>query len=208
MKAKESKKIIGLTGTYCAGKNYIALLLERRGIPVLDVDKLGHQVIELEKDRLKARFGCDILHEKGHVDRRRLGAKVFGKPGELAALEDIIHPGANRITLEWVQRQEKACAINAALLHRTAVFETLDAIIFVKAPFLVRLLRARKRDGLPWTVLLKRFASQRDFTAKYFSGNADTYTVENSCFSTHAPSDSRDVLENQINEILSRMGIG
>jgi dephospho-CoA kinase len=37
--------IIGLTGTYCAGKNYIAGFFLKKGIPVLDVDKLCHSVI-------------------------------------------------------------------------------------------------------------------------------------------------------------------
>jgi dephospho-CoA kinase len=41
----EDKKLIGLTGTYCAGKNHVASLLEQRRLPVLDLDKLGHEVI-------------------------------------------------------------------------------------------------------------------------------------------------------------------
>ena len=203
-------KLIGLTGPYCAGKNHIALLLEQRGLPVLDVDKLGHQVIETEKERLAARFGEDILDSDGKVNRKRLGARVFGKPGELAALEDIIHPGANRETLDWIQRQsrqEKACVINAALLHRTAVFEALDAIILVQATFLTRLLRAKRRDRLPWTVILKRFRSQRKFTSQYFMGKADIYRVENSGFFGFRSGSLRGKLENRINEILPLMGI-
>ena len=203
-------KTIGITGTYCAGKNHVARLLEQRGLPVLDVDKLGHQVIELEKERLQARFGQDILNDDGQIDRKRLGAKVFGKPGELAALEEIIHPGVNRITLDWIQqqgRQEKACVINAALLHRSSAFKALDAIIIVEAPFLLRLLRARKRDKLPWSVLLKRFHSQRTFTSQYSRGKADTFKVENSGFSGFRSCSLHKKLENRINEILPLMGI-
>ncbi|MCL2374428.1 MAG: dephospho-CoA kinase, partial [Treponema sp.] len=51
------EKLIGLTGAYCAGKNRVALLLEQRGFAVLDVDKLGHEVIETEKTRLVSHFG-------------------------------------------------------------------------------------------------------------------------------------------------------
>ena len=201
------KKIIGLTGAYCAGKNYIALLLERRGLPVLDVDKLGYRVIETEKSRLVARFGEDILGSGGLVDRRRLGAKVFGSAGELAALEDIIHPAVNRETIEWINRQEKACVINAALLHRSAVFETLDAVIMVEAPFLVRLLRAKKRDRLPLLALLKRFQSQRKFRSQYFRGKADILKVKNSVFSGFGSRLRQNRLENRIDEILSLRGI-
>ena len=205
---KKAAKIIGLTGSYCAGKNHVALLLEQRGLPVLDVDKLGHQVIKTEKDRLAARFGDDILDSSGQVDRKRLGAKVFGKPGELAALEEIIHPGANRETLAWINaRAEKACVVNAALLHRSSAFEILDALIIVEAGFFTRLLRAKKRDALPLAVLLKRFRSQRNFTSQYFTGKADTYRVENSGFSGFRSRSLRNKLEKRINEILSLMGI-
>ena len=200
----KNKKIIGLTGLYCAGKNHVALLLEQRGLPVLDADKLGYKVIEMEKENLLARFGTDILGEEGLIDRKRLGAKVFGKPGELAALEDIIHPRVNRETLDWLNtREEKACVINAALLHRSAVFEVLDAIIIVEAPLHVRLLRARKRDHLPWTALIKRFQSQSKFTSQYSRGKTDIYRVENFGFSCCG---TQSKLETRINEILSLMG--
>jgi len=172
--------LIGLTGMYCAGKNYVAGLLEKQGIPVLDVDKLGHQVLDLEREAILRRFGEDILGEDGRIDRKRLGARVFGKPGEMAALEGIVHPRVNDLTREWVLRQgERICVINAALLHRSVVFGDVAGIILVKAPFWVRLLRARRRDALPWSAILKRFFSQRNFLSQYFLKNADIYIVEN-----------------------------
>ena len=209
-----NKKIIGLTGNYCAGKNHVAGILERRSIPVLDVDKLGHQAIETEKERLLERFGNDILSQDGSmsvsmsIDRKRLGDKVFGRPEELQALEEIIHPVANRETLAWINaRMEPACVINAALLHRSSAFEMLDAVIIVEAPFLVRLFRARKRDRLPWTALLKRFKSQRGFSAQYFKGKTDIYRVKNSvCFSFNKDSAEKK-LNKRVNDILSIQGI-
>ena len=208
METKKTIKRVGLTGPYCAGKNHIARLLEQRGLAVLDVDKLGHQVITTEKERLAARFGGDIVGADGQVDRKRLGAKVFGKAEELSALEDIIHPAVNREILAWVDaRREQACVINAALLHRTSVFQALDAIIVVEAGFFVRLLRAKKRDKLPWAVLLKRFHSQRQFTAQYFMGNADIYKVKNSGLSGFRSKSLRKRLESRINDLLPLLGI-
>ena len=201
----KDKKIIGLTGTYCAGKNHAASLLEGMGIPALDVDKLGHQVIETEKERLLSCFGDDIAAPEGFIDRKRLGEKVFGHPEKLAVLEDIIHPAVNRETLSWISsRNEKACVINAALLHRSSAFEILDAIIIVEAPFMVRLLRARKRDRLPWPALFRRLGSQSDFHTQYLKEKTDIYRVEN--FGFPGPK-SRRKPEIQIKEILSRLGI-
>jgi dephospho-CoA kinase len=200
------KKIIGITGNYCAGKNHVASILERLSIPVLDVDKLGHHAIETEKELLLERFGNDILSQNGSmsIDRKCLGNKVFGRQKELQALEEIIHPVVNRETLAWINtRSETVCVINAALLHRSSAFEILDAVIIVEAPFFVRLLRARKRDHLPWTALLKRFKSQKKFKAQLFKEIADIYKVENSAFFSFNREFAEKKLNKRINEILS-----
>ncbi|GHU80388.1 dephospho-CoA kinase [Spirochaetia bacterium] len=197
--------LIGLTGTYCAGKNYIAGLLEKRGLPVLDVDKLGHEVMEAEKEAILGRFGPSVLASDGTIiDRRSLGQRVFGKPEELAALEAIVHPAANRLTEAWIQGHPGVpCVINAALLHRSSVFPGLRAIILVRAPAILRFLRARKRDRLPLWDLVKRFKSQRQFNTQYLQGKTDIYTVDNTGFSVF----SWGGLENRIDTILSRLGI-
>jgi len=172
--------LIGLTGTYCAGKNHVAALLEARGLPVLDVDKLGHQVLEAEKKAIFAKFGSGLQKADGSLDRRLLGQRVFGKPEKLAVLETIVHPPANRLTEEWITRNgDRACVINAALLHRSVVFTRLNRIILVKAPFFTRFLRARRRDGLSLAEILKRFMSQKDFNSQYLAVNAEIYIVEN-----------------------------
>ncbi|MDR1099583.1 MAG: dephospho-CoA kinase [Treponema sp.] len=206
-KTDRAIRLIGLTGTYCAGKNFVAGLLKDRGLPVLDVDKLGYEAIETGRDAIIARFGEDLRGADGKINRRLLGEKVFGKPAELAALTAIVHPEANRLISEWIARQKgAACVINAALLHKTSPFTRLDFIILVKAPFLIRLLRARKRDRLPWLSLLKRFGSQKEFTAQYLSGNADIYTIDNRGLSFKSRY-SRRKLENRIQLILSEEGI-
>ncbi|MDR0387164.1 MAG: dephospho-CoA kinase [Treponema sp.] len=200
--------IIGLTGTYCAGKNHVARLFEERGIPVLDVDKLGHKALEIERDAVVARFGRAVLGPGGEVDRRRLGALVFGNAGELAALQEIVHPVANRLTMEWIADQKgRPCVINAALLHKSAAMDRLDAVILVKAPVLTRLLRARKRDRLPWADLIKRFASQREFTAQYFARKSDIYTVYNRGCTLACARLWRSGLEKRVASVITRLGI-
>jgi len=191
--------IIGLTGTYCAGKNHIAAMIEARGFPVLDVDKLGYQVLENEKDAIFAKFGSDLKKTDGSLDRRLLGQRVFGQPEKLAALENIVHPAVNKLTDEWISAQNNRCVINAALLHRSSAFHKLDFLILVTAPLLTRLFRARKRDRLPWGEILKRIASQKDFRTQYLSKNAEIYKVENSGFSGFRR------LERRIDKLIERI---
>jgi dephospho-CoA kinase len=193
---------IGLTGLYCAGKNHVAALLEKRGLPVLDVDRLGHEALRTEREAIVRRFGSAVLGAGGQVDRQLLGRQVFGRAEELAALEAIVHPAANRLTDAWIKRQSGPCVINAALLHRSSAFVHLDSLIVVRSPFLIRLYRARKRDKLPLKVILKRFSSQNHFPfrrsgAQLFSTAADIYIVKNSGF----PGSQR-TLEKRIDVIL------
>ena len=139
--------IIGITGTYCSGKNFVSRLLEKRGLPALDIDKLGHEAIENEKESILKRFGNDLAGSDRTIDRKKLGERVFGRPRELAALENIVHPAVLRMMNEWIAvREGKPCVINAALLHRIPFENGLKAIILVRAPVLTRILRAKRRD--------------------------------------------------------------
>jgi dephospho-CoA kinase len=195
--------LLGLTGAYCAGKNHVGALLENRGFSVLDVDKLGYLAIEREAAAIRARFGDRVLGPDGRVDRRLLGAHVFGDPEELAALERIVHPAANALTEAWIaERPGQKLAINAALLHKSTVFDRVDLIIVVRAPFLVRLLRAMRRDKLSIGKILARFRSQRDFATQYFRQNADTVIVDNGISFVSGS------LERRIDSLLARKGIG
>jgi len=208
--------IIGLTGTYCAGKNHIAAILEKKGFPVLDVDKLGHQVLETEKKAICDQFGADLLKSDGSLDRRLLGLRVYGQPLKLEILEAIVHPGANQLTEEWIQNRDRAgdraTVINAALLHKSSVFSRLGMIILVSAPFLTRLLRAKRRDKLSIPEILKRFNSQKDFNNRYLSINdgsnsAEIHKVENSEFFWHSVTGSKSLkLERKIDKIIERIG--
>ena len=193
--------IIGLTGLYCAGKNYIASLLEKRGFLVLDVDKLGHTVIESKKQIITEYFGSEILKKDGTVDRKLLGKKVFGNKSMMEELEKIIHPEVNRITNEWIAgHRHENCVLNAAVLHKSDAFNQLNIIILVCAPFFTRLLRARKRDKLTWKALIRRFMSQKRFLAQYSAKNADICKVKNSGI-------EKSNLDIQINSILSKLGL-
>jgi dephospho-CoA kinase len=195
--------LIGLTGKYCAGKNHIAAILEKRGFEVVDVDILGHQALETEKETIFAQFGSELQKADGSLDRRFLGQKVFGKPEKLAALEAIVHPAVDRLIDELTANRGISYVINAALLHRAAIFTRLNLIILVTAPFFTRFLRARRRDRLSFLQILKRFASQKNFGTQYLSINAEIKRVENPGLSGSPKQHKK--LENRIDKILERI---
>ena len=170
--------LIGLTGGYCAGKNTVAELLERRGWTSIDVDRLGHRALELARDEVvgrfdeeaRSRFGRGLVDEEGRLDRKLLGAIVFSDPRKLAAHEAIIHPVMFALVDEGVETLRKeartkdgaeaAIVINAAILYKMPIVSSCAAIIEVRAPLPSRIARAKARDGLGPRMALDRIRRQ------------------------------------------------
>jgi dephospho-CoA kinase len=87
--------IIGLTGNIATGKSTVLAYLRSKGAHVIDADKLAHRAILPDGPAYGAvvdAFGAEILREDGTIDRSRLGRTVFGDPGALRRLEQIVHP--------------------------------------------------------------------------------------------------------------------
>ena len=175
--------IIGLTGRYCSGKNHIASLFEQHGCALVDVDKLGHQVLAQARESLISTFGNTILGEDGEVDRKKLGSIVFSNPERLHKLERIVHPEMLKACLRSVSEKEKggaaAVVINAALLHRMKLDVHCDAVCFVSSPTLLRLVRAIRRDGATIRSFLRVERAQRDITVGLIEGAQSVHILKN-----------------------------
>jgi dephospho-CoA kinase len=87
--------VIGLTGGIGAGKSTVAGMLAELGAVVIDADKIGHEIYRPGTDgfhRVVEAFGADMVAADGTIDRRKLGARVFGDPAALARLNGLVHP--------------------------------------------------------------------------------------------------------------------
>jgi dephospho-CoA kinase len=86
---------IGLTGGIGSGKSAASKMLAELGAPVLDADKVGHEIYQpgapAYRDLIDA-FGEVILATDRTIDRRKLGPIVFGDPAALKRLNSIVHP--------------------------------------------------------------------------------------------------------------------
>ena len=148
---------IGLTGPSGAGKGTVASLFTAYGIPSIDTDRVYHDLLIPPSpclDELTARFGEQILHPDGTLNRGALAALVFaeGNGEHLAALNAIAH----RHILGVVRERLAAYAadgIPAVLVDAPQLFESgfdseCDLILSVLAPYDLRLSRIMARDGL------------------------------------------------------------
>ena len=175
--------VIGLTGRYCAGKNHVASNFEHRGIPVLDVDKLGHDAIKTSRDALLECFGIGIVGQSGEIDRKRLGTIVFSDSEQLAKLEAIVHPKMVETCirlLEDYRMQGYGCVVlNAALLHRMKLDVLCDAICYVSSPVCLRFVRGIRRDSVTIRSFLRIERSQKDIGVKDLRGAATIHVLRN-----------------------------
>ncbi len=180
--------LFGLTGGYCAGKNTVAAIMEGLGWTCIDVDRLGHAAIELERGRILARFGPGVLGSDGRIDRKALAAIVFSDSQALADQEAIVHPLAIRLLDERIAAAREAAAkagrealvcVNAALLYLAPQAALCDAVLVVRAPLLLRLRRAKQRDGLDSRAVLRRIWKQRGLWSRRRAGGRPAVALWN-----------------------------
>ncbi len=152
---KHGIRIYGLTGGIGSGKSEVAKCLAACGVPVLQADSIGHEVLApggaAEKAVVEA-FGEDIM-VCGRIDRRRLAEKVFTNPERLAQLNAITHPVIVRKILEaaseLAREGHRAVIIEAALWAEGGLREPwMDGLILVTAKPETRIKRLVERRGM------------------------------------------------------------
>lgn len=70
-----------MTGGIASGKTTISNYLQTLGCGYINCDVIGHQMYDVGSvgyDFIKETFGLHVLNEDGSVNRRQLGAVVFG----------------------------------------------------------------------------------------------------------------------------------
>ncbi len=157
--------VIGLTGGIASGKSTAARYLEKLGARIVDCDQLGHRAYEpgtVSFAAVKSTFGDDVVSERGLIDRRALGAKVFGKPEALKKLTDIVWPEIGRLARTEIAATpaDGITVLEAAVLFEADWSDGLDEIWVVVAKPEVAVERAMNRDGLDADAVRQRLASQ------------------------------------------------
>jgi dephospho-CoA kinase len=174
--------VVGLTGGYCAGKDVVARVLGARGYFVIDVDALGHDALRQKTTEIVEAFGQSVRAGDGSIDRKALGRIVFRDTGALARLESIVHPVMVREVVTRTKAAHGDVLINAAILHHMGLQALCNAVICVRAPLLVRVFRATRRDKLRFGAALDRVRAQKGICPsgpQFNDSRVDTYTVRN-----------------------------
>ena len=122
-------RVIGLTGGIASGKSLVSRRLAERDAVVIDADKLGHESYRRGTETFGAvvqAFGQDIVGADGEIDRRALGAKVFGDAEARKRLEEIVWPAIRRLGAERIE----------ALRAQGTPVVVLEAAVLIEADWL------------------------------------------------------------------------
>ena len=141
---------IGLTGGIASGKSAVASAFARRGVPIVDSDRLAREVVEPGRPALAAvlrEFGPEMLGRDGRLDRRRLRAVVFADEGRRRRLEAILHPAIRAASAAEVASLAAPYVVIAIpLLVETGERSAVDRVLVVDCPPETQLARLLARD--------------------------------------------------------------
>jgi dephospho-CoA kinase len=159
--------VIGLTGGIASGKSVVSQMLAERGAVVIDADKVGHEAYRRGSgcyDAVVTAFGAGVVGADGEIDRKALGAKVFGAPDQRKRLEGIVWPWM-RDTMEQRLAAIRAEGTPVVVLEAAVLIEadwtpiTDQVWVVTVAPKSARK-RLMERNGLTGEQAEARIAAQ------------------------------------------------
>lgn len=193
--------IIGLTGQTGAGKSSVREILRKKGAAVIDADAVAHDITDNNLDciyDIVSHFSCLVLNEKGKINRKALGKRVFSDKNELAVLNKIIFPyiieAIEHEVLGYIAKGAKSIVIDGATVIESGCGKMCDVIVSVVAEEETRITRIIKRDGISKADAERRVAAQKP--EKFYIEKSD-FVIKND--STPAE------LERSVNSVLKNM---
>lgn len=134
---------------------------------MIDADKLGHRVYEPGRPgfaKVVAAFGDDVVGDDGQINRRALGAKVFGDAQQLKRLTDIAWPEILALAQAEIAAARSAgkevVVLEAAVLIEAGWQTEVDEVWAVVVEPEVAVARASARDGVDAAAVRARIDAQ------------------------------------------------
>ncbi len=159
--------LIGLTGNIACGKSAVLARLAELGAETIDADSVVHELQRPGEPvwaAIREAFGPAVLTPEGALDRRALGAIVFGDPAALARLEALTHPAVRARIEERVAaaagRGVAVMVIDAIKLFEGGLADRCDQNWVVTCASEQQLARLMARNGFTEAEARQRIAAQ------------------------------------------------
>ena len=165
--------IIGLTGGIACGKSTVSHILKTLGATILDADKMAHALMQPKQPLYRsyvAHWGDKILTSQGTLDRRAIGALVFGDAEERAWLDRTAHPileAELQHRLAQLRNQRASVVVlDVPLLFESGWDRYADEIWVASIPEHLQVERLMARNHLTEAEARARIASQMPLAEK------------------------------------------
>lgn len=143
--------IIGLTGSIGMGKSAVAAMFADEGVPVFDADAAVHDLQKAGGALIPAiESAFPGTTGPNGVDRKALGAAVFGDRDRLALLESIVHPAVaeSRKAFFTAHQDSDILLFDIPLLFEKGGNSGVDVVLVVSAPAPVQRERVLARPNM------------------------------------------------------------
>ncbi len=141
---------IGLTGGICCGKSMVSKYFTSLSVPVLDADKIAHDLTEPENSchgKIINHFGKSFLNPDGTLHRKKIRSIIFTDETERRWLEDLLHPRIRAAMLAMMKTIAAPYVILAIpLLLETRYTIKTDRILLVDCTLANQIKRLTQRD--------------------------------------------------------------
>jgi dephospho-CoA kinase len=149
--------IVGLTGSIGMGKSTTAAMLRRLKIPVFDADAAVHRLMAPQGPAVAAVLEAfpGVGNDKGGIDRKKLGAAVFGDTPALRRLEAILHPRVHAarqdVLRACARRRAPIVVLDVPLLFEGGGDRACDAVLLATTSAMLQRQRVLARPGMTET---------------------------------------------------------
>jgi dephospho-CoA kinase len=164
---------VGLTGGIACGKSRALERFARHGFATLDLDGVAHEVMCPGRPayvEVVDAFGRGVVAPDGSIDRRALGAIVFGDPEARLRLNAILHPRVRHEEGRLAAVEERGGATvlvtAAALLIESGAHLRFDRLLVVDCSPEAQVRRLKERDGMNEAAARSRVDAQMPGSAK------------------------------------------
>lgn len=170
-------KLIGLTGGIATGKTTVAKMFAKLGVPVIDTDRLSHEVL---KKRHPA--AARIFKLCGTLDRPKIAELIFNSRNSALKkdVEKVVHSEVWKMALKklkgFERRGHHVAIIDVPLLFETGWDKKVDrsVTVFCSRAEQIKRCPAKFRQRLNFQMSIKEKAQLADFVVDNSGGRAET----------------------------------
>jgi len=166
--------LVGLTGSIATGKSTVSGMFEQLGAVVIDADKLAREVVEPGEPALAQiveEFGRGVLQPDGTLDRKKLGAVIFGDAARRKRLEEITHPAIRdrfmrRLADLAARGFEGIVFWDAPVMIETGGHKSMEKLVVVATDEATQRARLCARDTIDPVEAQRKIATQMSVAEK------------------------------------------